>query len=372
MKNHQFYLLSCLIYFCGQFTIQAQEIKTANFSSDAWEIKAKKHEFVEYKGKQSLSITAGKARLKNSTFKNGIIDYDIALHEGVNFSGVHFRVNGDNYEEFYLRSHQSGNPDATQYTPVINGNSGWQLYHGKGHSSAYNFNFKEWMHIRLVIDDGKMDVFINDMSQPFLHVPDLKLSPAAGQIGLSNGSGKAYFANLTYQAIEHPTLLSKTTSVPTPAKEVISSWQVSSPFTDSLLKSVHQLDEFPLYKNTNWQKLSTEYTGTINLSRITPVSRFNNTILVKAIIRSDKNQLKRLDFGYSDVATLFVNKQAIYTGHNRFRSRDYRYLGTIGYFDGVFLPLKKGDNEIIFAVTENFGGWGMKAKLADLDGIVVQ
>ena len=44
-------------------------------------------------------------------------------------------------------------------------------------------------------------------------------------------------------------------------------------------------------------------------------------------------------------------------------SRDYRFLGTIGYFDAVYLQLKKGRNDLWIAVSENFGGWGIKAKL---------
>jgi hypothetical protein len=33
--------------------------------------------------------------------------------------------------------------------------------------------------------------------------------------------------------------------------------------------------------------------------------------------------------------------------------------------------LKKGENIINFIVGENFGSWGMKAKLADLEGIEI-
>jgi len=50
-------------------------------------------------------------------------------------------------------------------------------------------------------------------------------------------------------------------------------------------------------------------------------------------------------------------------------SRDYRFLGTIGFFDQLFLPLKKGSNELWFVVSENFGGWGVKAKLENMDKI---
>ena len=52
-------------------------------------------------------------------------------------------------------------------------------------------------------------------------------------------------------------------------------------------------------------------------------------------------------------------------------SRDYRYLGTIGYFDEVFLPLEPGKNELWFAVGENFGGWGLEARLDGADGVTI-
>ena len=37
--------------------------------------------------------------------------------------------------------------------------------------------------------------------------------------------------------------------------------------------------------------------------------------------------------------------------------------------DIIPLPLKKGRNEIVVAVIENFGGWGLVAKWEDLEGI---
>jgi hypothetical protein len=33
------------------------------------------------------------------------------------------------------------------------------------------------------------------------------------------------------------------------------------------------------------------------------------------------------------------------------------------------LPLKKGENELWLAVTENFGGWGIRARLENTEGI---
>lgn len=52
-------------------------------------------------------------------------------------------------------------------------------------------------------------------------------------------------------------------------------------------------------------------------------------------------------------------------------SRDYRFLGTVGYFDEVYVDLKKGKNELWIAVSETFGGWGVKAQLENMDGLEV-
>ena len=61
--------------------------------------------------------------------------------------------------------------------------------------------------------------------------------------------------------------------------------------------------------------------------------------------------------------------EAIYKGDNGWRTRDYRYLGTIGLFDGIFLNLKKGENTLLMAVSESFGGWLITGKFDNDTGI---
>ena len=47
-----------------------------------------------------------------------------------------------------------------------------------------------------------------------------------------------------------------------------------------------------------------------------------------------------------------------------------RYLGAMTVDnDALYLPLEEGDNELIFVVSESFGGWGLVARLADTDGL---
>ena len=97
-----------------------------------------------------------------------------------------------------------------------------------------------------------------------------------------------------------------------------------------------------------------------------------NTRFARLVIDSDQRQSKLLSFGYSDAAKVFVNGVLQYSGDNTYMSRDYRYLGTIGLFDAIVLPLEAGENEVLIAVSEAFGGWGVMAEFADLEGIEIQ
>lgn len=302
--------------------VNAQDHVIAAFEEDAWEINAKNYEFVEYKGKKALYLDNGKARLKDSSFKNGIIEYDIQFEKGRNFAGVHFRIqDAMNYEEYYLRPHQSGNEDSMQYTPVINGNAGWQLYFGAGYWSAFNYKFGEWMHVKLIINDTRMDVFIDDMNTPILRVNDLKLKPQTGMLGFGTFLGAAYYANLTYQEIKNPSLYTKTVAKDITEKGTITDWQVSEAFAADRLKMVTDLKEL---KITSFKEITAESSGTVNLSYISPVSDTTNTVVAKFSMDSDTAQLKKLHFGYSDKVTVYVNGRPVYSGDNSFRTRDYR------------------------------------------------
>jgi len=125
-------------------------------------------------------------------------------------------------------------------------------------------------------------------------------------------------------------------------------------------------------KKFTWSTQTSEASGTINLSRFVKLSDTTNAVVAKLTIESSKEQMKELSFGFSDFVTVYLNDKALYSGSDNFMSRDYRFLGTIGYFDKLFLPLKKGLNELWFVVSENFGGWGVKAKFEDMDGIVLK
>ncbi len=346
----------------------AQSPEVVPFSSDRWEFSGE-HALEEYKGQPAVRLTDSQAYLSDVSLENGIIEYDIAFTSDRGFVGAMFRMQDqENYEEYYMRAHQSGNPDAMQYTPVYNGMAGWQLYYGEGHGTPHFYRFQEWMHVKLVIADQQMEVYIDNMNVPVLHAFELKRKAKAGFVGIYTAMKDAYFANFSFQSMENPPIKSSPKSFPAPEEGTIMQWQISDAFGSKQLENQTELSK-GFKSGLNWQTLASESSGTVNLGQISEVAEETNTVVAKFTVDSDQKQIKPLLIGYSDMVTVYVNGKAVYGGQRNFRSRDYRYLGTIGYFDTIYLPLDKGDNEIWFAVTENFGGWGVCARFPTLENI---
>ncbi|MFC2124932.1 family 16 glycoside hydrolase [Bacteroidota bacterium] len=368
--------LNTLIYATMVFTFSecesdAQQKQIAiPFDSQEWTIVSDDYKLEEFDGQESIYLPQGTASLKDVVFQDGIIEYDVAFPETRGFPGLFFRIQDSiNSEEFYTRPHQSGNPDATQYQPIFNGSAGWQLYHGDGYSAAVKYRYNEWNHVKLVISGTEGEVYVNDLETPLFRIHELKYGLSSGYLAL-RGSAESHFANFRYTPIDNPELKSERKEIEKYGPETISEWEVSNAFNIKTLEGITELKK-DLFNDLEWTKLSVESSGTANLARVGIFSQETNTVFVKKIIKSNKDQIKRLDLGFSDMVIVYINGRAVYSGDNAYRSRDYRYLGTIGYFDSVYSTLKKGDNEIIIAVMERFGGWGIKAKFDDPDGIII-
>ncbi|HEY0741316.1 MAG TPA: family 16 glycoside hydrolase [Chryseosolibacter sp.] len=343
--------------------------QTVPFSSDRWKFRNQEYSLVTFQGKDAVLLKKNGATLEDANFLNGIIEYDVAFPQSRAFIGIQFRIQDEtNFEEFYVRPHQSGNPDANQYTPVFKSNAGWQLYYGEGYGAPVKYTFNEWIHVKLVILGQYMDVYINDMETPVLFA-ELKQKPVKGPIGLRNDINENYFANVSVTPTDNVTLKGKPKpSQPLPAG-TIEKWSISNGFAEKGLAGITNLKD--LRTKIEYKSFGVEQTGTLNISSTTEINENSNTVLARIVIDSDKEQIKKITFGFSDRVKVFVNGTAVFSGEDNFNSRDYRFLGTVGYFDAVYVQLKKGKNEIHFAVSEDFGGWGIKAKVEDLGGVKV-
>ena len=375
------------ILFLSSILTTSYSQTTIPFSDKRWKIDAEGQMVEFYKGYECLYLKAGRATLPDVQFLNGIIEFDICLSEQVSFSGFFFRqTSSGNYEELYFRPHQSGNPDAYQYTPVFNGDPAWQLYHDQfdgvtdgyihwkpagllnGYNSVIEYPFDHWAHVKLLVKNDKAELYFDNKFVGSIN--KLLEEQKAGAIGVLSSIAAMRFANFSYTSTDNIVLkVNESPATNIPDNSVIQ-WLVSDPFKEDVLKDKNILDP-SLVNKLSWKKLSIENGGFANLARLYPVTD-SNTVFAKIIVTSDKDQIKKLDFGYSDRVKAFCNGQAIYSGNNSFRTRDYRYLGTIGYFDTIYLPLKKGENTILLAVSETFGGWGVMGKWENLNGIQVK
>lgn len=347
-----------ILFFLFSVNLQAQSVSVP-FDSEAWDTGETEISIENHQGKKSLKLSGGAIRLKDVSFFNGTIEVDVNFPDQRNFFGILFRSQDDrNTEHFYLRPHQSGNPDACQYTPVFNGFSGWQLYHGEGFGTTVELVPDQWHHLKIVVKGHKASVFYDDMEQPMLEIPNLKGNFSAGSIGLDSGQ-PVHLANFSYQLDQNNYSAPEPKLVDDP--QLVNSWQLSQAISNDLFQDVSVLTD-EIRQQLHWQAYATETTGLMNIARHVVPGENKTTAVARMEVTADQDEVKGLLFGYSDQVLVFINGKLQYGGQNNYRSRDYRYLGTIGFFDAVFLDLKAGKNEVLFVVQENFGGWGLQAR----------
>ena len=128
--------------------------------TNKWEINANAYVLENFKGKDAIYLQSGSITLNDVQFINGTIEYDIFLKDERGFPGIYFRAQDDgDAEQFYIRPHQSGNPDATQAIPTTKNITAWQLYHGPKYSFPYDFTYDEWMHVKIKVNGNQAQVF---------------------------------------------------------------------------------------------------------------------------------------------------------------------------------------------------------------------
>jgi hypothetical protein len=362
--------LAALVFaFVGLCTtaVQAEQIQV---DSPRWSLQGEEARVVEFNGRRALRLKGAVALLADAKFETGVIEFDMALTDNSpSFPGVFFRgVDELNYEHFYLRPHQSGNPDANQYTPVINGVTGWQIY--SEYNSQMRYPLNEWFRVRLEIGDDSARMFV-DSEEPRLIVSDLKRERAAGFVMLRGSSGGAYFSNISIT----PGPVTAVPPAPAPALPagLIRTWAVSGAMPEAEAYRAAQTNKFDAI---SWTALAVETKGVANLARAAKRTDEAPTVLARASVRSDKARTVPFRFGFSDRVQVYLNGSLLFAGNDQQGSRDYRFLGTVGLYDTLYLPLRVGNNDVVLAVTEsgsapNGGGWAAYGVFDDVTGLTL-
>lgn len=388
MKN-----LTCLLSLFilgGQTFSQKQNTKQANrpvssmpaeikipLTAGNWEFQPGKVEFLEYKNVKAVKLdeNSGFMIYKDLNFSNGTIEFDVEVNRPQPFATIYFRwQNKDETEHVYLRTGVANTKnafDAVQYASIANGVNMWDLQHE--FQSAADIKIGEWNHVKLVISGKQLRVYINNPAEPNLEIPCLEGNTTEGKIGIGTGfPGQSVFANL----IVYPNKTEGLSEQPGADltkhdTRYIRDWQVTKP--DSLPFG-REPNGFILPKpSTSWEAIHAERRGLINLSRKFGNSQYRKMVWLRAKIKSEFNQTQNLKLGFSDEVWVFVNQRPVYVDKNIYYQNMRKSPNGRISLDNCSFPvaLVKGDNELLIALSNDFYGWGIMARLESLEGIEI-
>ena len=338
---------------------------------------------VEYLGRKSLYISGGGATLKDLEMRDGVIDVDVATPASRGFFGIQFRISGDeaNGEWIYLRPHKSGLPDAMQYTPVLNTGLNWQLYSGAGFIAAIEIPKDQWFHLRLEVAGARAKFYVKDMEKPALVVDDLKSGIQKGRIALAVLTGATYFSNFELRETAAAPWVRNLPSMPPGS---LTKWSLS-PSYDALTRDLERVLSPAERDAIQWQDVEAEPPGIVPINRyresphprVTFANDFSKrldpqpgmkVVYARTTLVSDRDIVKKLYLGYSDDVSVFVNGRILFRGRSAQNFRDPGFLGIVSPEDDVvYIPLRKGQNELMLAVSELGGGWGFICRVAELE-----
>jgi len=357
--------------------VHAQE--TLQYDGATWQVQAAETGAVRVEqalGREALYISRGQAWRRDVDLQDFVLEYDYASTDQSGFIGVNWRAAHENaLEQFYVRPHQSGQPDAAQYLPVLHGIAGWQIYAGPNETQATPLPAQQWISVRIVAIGDAADIFVGDLETPLLHVADLRGETNSGAIGFymndrpwMQGTG-SWFSNISIRpTTSQDQLIGESRETDPLPDTLIDHWEISGVFDETLLDSGYSLPDLDVERT----RLEVEPNGIANISRLVTRTRDANTVLAEATLNADEEMTRELRFGYSDRVRLYLNGEQIYAGNSTWRSRDHRHLGTIVQLDRVPLRLQAGENVLTAAVSESFGGWGVSASLDSFDGLALE
>jgi hypothetical protein len=335
----------------------------------------------DHLGRRALVIGSGRAARPDIRFADGTVEFDLAVSGGRAFVYLQFRMTSDTaYEEVYFRPHKNGLPDALQYSPVHQGISAWQFHHGPGGTAPAEFERSGWTHVRIEVRGPSLAVFVGTVSTPQLVVPRLARAPAEGYLALRNFLPAGVdperhatgFANLVVTPGVVSWDFSKIAPVPPAAPGTIMRWEVTPAFAP---------DSGPVralpgrLREGDWRSVPADGRGLVSFAEhlLIPQGTRRWATLARLRLTSPGEKTVRLDFGFSDEVTVFLNGRPIMSGDQRYSFDNPRQEGVIGFHQAtVYLPLLSGENELILAISDGFGGWGVMGRLDDAAGVRVR
>src|SRR5688572_20659847 len=358
------------------FAIQAAPINMQN----GWELTGPGTAVGPHRGTTAIRIDNGFAVRRDVALQDGTIEFDVEMLPTRTFVYVQFRMeSATEFEEIYFRPHKTGLPDAVQYNPVWRGDSFWQLWHGPDAAASPQFRFGTWTHVRLVLQGERGALFLDGASVPTMTI-NFARPPRSGYMAfraftpdtsLLRGEPAARFANLTVApgVVSHD--FGPTAAPPAPEPGSILRWQVSPAFK-ATREPLTVLPAELLATRAAWPSYPVERTDVLAIGRHMNRPRPDGAAIARFVVRSTGARLQRLRLGYSDYVTVFVNGTPVFAGDAHYSFDQPRQEGLIGRWQStIWLPLRDGENEVLLAVVDFFGGWALTGLLEPADGGVL-
>jgi hypothetical protein len=362
-------------------TATAAPAQTANvpLSPEAWtatdSVRA-----VSYLGRPALYINRGVALVRGASMEDGTLELDVAASDTTTFLGVVFRAASPRFSNvLFLRPGSSETEEAVQYGPAFNSvGVAWQVYHGAGANAVAAVPRNRWIHLRLELAGPLARLYLDTTTTPTLVVPRVVASAGTG-IGVWTGAfGRgAYFSNVRYTASAgaaaeaHP---------PAPPQGTLADWELSSVveaanFTPSTLPDLGHL---------TWERVTPEPEGFVLINRyreapaggvprdstgavltdsvMTGRIAGSRIVYARTTITASRDELRRLQFAYGNGIVIYLNGRPLAFAMNPGGLRsNLGVMAPVG--DAVYLPLRRGPNQLVFAIIECTGGWAYSARL---------
>lgn len=329
-------------------------------------------------GAPALMMRTGQAVRRDLAFEDGVIEFEYRGTDDRAFLGVTFRVGDDGTgEDVYLRLHKGKQPDALQYTPDFRGRGQWQLWHGPDATAFAGLRPAEWTPVRIEVSGSRAEVTVGAVDSPQLVTSALASGRDSGFIAFwANQPGAGSDAPLT-AAIRNIRVTPRTAlageAAPPPAAQpgVVRAWGVSSAFSrtgDDVLEVPRDV------VSGQWTVVEARADGLLPLEPHVerPGAQGAPAVIAALRLEVDRERIARLDLGFSDDASVFLNGRLLYSGRHSFSTNFPRRQGLISLDQAsLYLPLRPGENVLMVVVSEVFGGWGIMGRIADRAGLRV-
>ena len=347
----------------------------------AWELTGDGTVVEELDGQVALRIKSGVATWRGIELQDGTIEFDLQVTPYRSFAYLYFRMESDDeHEEVYFRPHKSLLPDAVQYTPVYKGSSQWQLYHDARATAAAAFPPGEWIPVKVVVQGSRAAFFVGATEEPQLVVPNLAREAKPGYLalrafkprGVPEEAYVANFANLVVRpgVVEYEFPEAEAAE---PAAGRIASWQVSPAFAPPEGLMTELPDE--LLGGDGWRTVTANADGLVELERwvTRPEGVRRAAVLARLAVTAPEATTRRLYLGFSDEVSVFLNGRLLLADDESYSFNLPRRQGLLTSEQlSVFLPLEAGENELVLAVADRFGGWGLSGRFEDHSGLAVE